>query len=170
MTHSTLAQWFKFCPHCQQPLTLTANSAKCGWCDFVHYLNPAPAVTVIVEKAGQILIAKRAIEPQQGMWDLPGGFVNVSERVEDCVLREVKEETNLEVKIERYLGSAPDVYGQTGKPTLNLLYWTKYQAGTPLAQDDVAELKWLEYAHLPQKFAFKNCRIALEIYASYFYP
>ena len=164
MIQPLLKQWFKFCPNCQNKLSLSGNSANCSKCNFLHYLNPAPAITAIIEKDSQILIAKRGIAPQKDMWDLPGGFVDIGESVEKCVLREVKEETNLEVKIEKFLGTTPDIYGETGKHTINMMYWAKYQHGQAKPQDDVVQLEWRKINDLPKKFAFENCRIAINRY------
>lgn len=60
---------------------------------------------VIVER-GRILILRRAPETgyRPGSWDLPGGHLALGESVEDCVLREVAEETGLEIEIDRMLG------------------------------------------------------------------
>jgi len=164
MIHPLLGQWYKLCPNCQNKLTLTGNLAECTNCHFTHYLNPAPTVTVVVEDREKILIVKRAIDPQKGMWDLPGGFINLDETIEAAVIRETKEETNLDVEIVKYLGSAPDIYGQTGLPTLNCLYQVRVVGGQAKPQDDVAAVEWRTIDDLPKKFAFENCKIAIERY------
>lgn len=167
MTSKQSSQWFRFCPNCKNHLKVDGNKVECLACNFLHYLNPAPAVTVVVEKDDQVLLARRGIEPRLGTWDLPGGFVNAGEAFEDTVLREVKEETGLEVEIVQNLGSTPDVYGATDKPTINSIYLVKIISGSAQAADDVAELKWFTKSNLPKTFAFHNSKIALDRYQEY---
>jgi 8-oxo-dGTP diphosphatase len=68
--------------------------------------HEAPAVTVdiIVEKKGKILLIERNKEPFKGCWALPGGFIKCMETSEDAAIREAKEETGLDIKIEGLLG------------------------------------------------------------------
>jgi mutator protein MutT len=143
---------------------LEGNRAECSSCGFEHYHNPAPTVVVVVEKDNKILVVKRGIEPQKNMWDLPGGFIDVGETVEECVIRETLEETGLKVEIVQELGTTPDEYGQKKTPTLNHLYLVKVVGGKAQPQDDVSELRWVSLDDLPKTFAFKNCKIAIDRY------
>jgi NAD+ diphosphatase len=157
---------FKYCPKCKAELDLKSNFASCDQCDFTHYHNPAPSTTVLFHKDNQVLLAKRAIDPMKGYWDIPGGFIDVGETAEASALREAKEETNLDAKVIKYLGSFPDIYGDTLKPTIGFIFHLQaidndYSKMT--AQDDVEELKWFSWDELPQKFAFANVKTALEM-------
>ena len=67
--------------------------AICPNCDFVFYNNPAPCVSLLFYQDGQVLLARRGIEPQKGKWDLVGGFINTGESGEAAAVREAKEET-----------------------------------------------------------------------------
>lgn len=167
MTDSRLTTWFKSCPNCQQTLHLEGNKAECQACGFIHYHNPAPTVVVVVEKDNKLLVVKRGIEPQKDMWDLPGGFIDVGETAKECVIRETKEETSLDVEIVKDLGTTPDEYGQDGAPTLNHLYLVKVVGGEAQPQDDVSQLKWFSPDDLPKTFAFENCRIAIDRYKKF---
>ncbi len=73
----------------------------------------APMITVdaVIERSGKILLIKRKNEPFMGRWALPGGFIEYSESAEDAIIREVKEETNLEISIKALLG----VYSKPGR-------------------------------------------------------
>ena len=55
----------------------------------------------VVIKDGQILMMKRKCEPYKGKWCIPGGFTDksINESVEDCCIREIKEETGIDVEI-----------------------------------------------------------------------
>lgn len=59
---------------------------------------------VILNNRNEILLLLRMKEPEQGYWTIPGGTVEMFESIEDAIIREVKEEVNLEVKIDRLLG------------------------------------------------------------------
>ncbi len=100
------------CPRCAAK-DLTWPSPKhftCGQCGFVLYLNIAAAAAVIIECQGKILFGLRKHEPGKGMLDLPGGFVDRGESAEAAALREVREETGIELPQIRYLFSLPNTY------------------------------------------------------------
>jgi len=65
---------------------------------------------VVVRRGGSIVLVKRRRPPYEGYWALPGGLVEYGETVEEAVVREVKEETGLDVEIKGLVGvySRPD--------------------------------------------------------------
>ena len=65
--------------------------------------TPIIASSAIVKRGGEILLIKRKYPPGIGKWALPGGHVEYGETVEQAALREVKEETKIDMKIERLL-------------------------------------------------------------------
>lgn len=157
---------FKYCPKCKAELGLKSDFASCTQCDFTFYSNPAPATSVLFYNDNKVLLAKRALDPMKGYWDIPGGFIDIGETAEESALREAKEETNLDTKIIKYLGSYPDVYGDTLLPTINFIFHLEAldnNYSKMKAQDDVAELKWFSWDELPQEFAFTNVKPALEM-------
>jgi len=66
---------------------------------------PLLAVGALIEDRGRVLLLRRRYNPGKGKWALPGGMVKLGETLQDALMREVKEELNLEVKIERSLGA-----------------------------------------------------------------
>lgn len=64
--------------------------------------NTADAIVV---QSGHVLLIRRRALPGKGLWALPGGFLNPSERVEDCALRELKEETRIDCPLPVLRGS-----------------------------------------------------------------
>ncbi len=103
----------KFCPKCGSSdfPAHSDRSFKCGDCGFHFFINAAAAVAaLIVNEKGELLLTRRAIEPNKGMLDLPGGFVDPGERAEDALVREVLEELNLEVADYQFLISYPNEY------------------------------------------------------------
>jgi 8-oxo-dGTP diphosphatase len=65
--------------------------------------HPLVGASVVIRKKNSVLLVKRANEPGRGLWGVPGGLVNVGEKVYDAALREVREETGLTVKLEGIL-------------------------------------------------------------------
>lgn len=73
--------------------------------------TPMITVDAIIERDDKILLIKRENEPFKGQWALPGGFVEYGESAEDAIIREVKEEANLDMSIKTLLG----VYSKPGR-------------------------------------------------------
>ena len=73
-----------------------------------QHKNPTPTVDTIIQKDSKILLVKRKKDPFKQRMVLPGGFVNEGERVEDAAIREVKEETSLDIEIDNILGVYSD--------------------------------------------------------------
>lgn len=73
----------------------------CSNCGIIHYQNPRIIVGCLALYNEQILLCKRAIEPRYGFWNLPGGFMENGETVEEGAKRETLEETNAKVDIVR---------------------------------------------------------------------
>jgi ADP-ribose pyrophosphatase YjhB (NUDIX family) len=70
----------------------------CPACHTVHYDSPKVLVTCICHWQGRIIMCKRGIEPAKGLWEVPGGFVEYGETLEQAAAREVYEEVGLEVE------------------------------------------------------------------------
>ena len=77
----------------------------CAQCKAIHYENPKPTATLICPKEDSILLGRRAFDPGKGEWGLPGGFMELNETLEEAALRELKEETNLDGKVTKILGT-----------------------------------------------------------------
>jgi NADH pyrophosphatase NudC (nudix superfamily) len=107
----------KFCPKCGSPEFKVSGerSLKCGKCGFHFFINASAAVAALVtDGTGKLMLVTRGVEPDYGKLDLPGGFVDPGETVENAVHRELEEELGLKIKSMRYLGSAPNEYVFSG--------------------------------------------------------
>ena len=116
------------------------------------------AVDVIVRMFDQkILLIKRKNEPYKGYWALPGGFVEENERVEDAAVREVKEETGIDIVLQGIVG----VYSEPGRDSRGHVISICYSAYAdnrlkPVADTDAAEIGVFEYDKIPLKLAFDH--------------
>lgn len=116
--HPTI-KTFKFCPACSSP-EIKANSRKsikCAKCGLEFFFNPSGAVgAILTDKKGRILFLRRAKEPSKGKLGIPGGFADHFETAEEALVREIREETGLEIRKEqlRYLCSTTNSYLYAG--------------------------------------------------------
>jgi NAD+ diphosphatase len=166
MSRVTTRCTFRFCPYDGSKLTKKRVNGKmlprCTKCDFIDYPNPKPCVALLVEYEGRLLLGKRAINPQKGLWDILGGFVDSGESVETAVRRELQEETGADVDEMIYLGSLPDTYGERRVPTVNLCFRVALKSPTIRAATDVADLRWFRRDELPSKLAFPHQQKAID--------
>jgi len=146
-----LAGW-RFCPRCAAELTHFGSRVECPGCGFVRWANPLPAVAaLVVDDGGRLLLGRRAFEPDIGMWDTIGGFLEEDEDALAALHREVLEETGLEVSVTDFVGAFSDRYGDGEEvPTvLNLVFEALLITGDPQPADDVTELAWFAPDALP---------------------
>jgi 8-oxo-dGTP diphosphatase len=124
---------------------------RCPACGFVGYANSAPTSSGLVEDGGRVLLARRAVEPERGRWDVPGGFLEEGEHPLEGLRRELREEAGLEIEPLELLGIWTGRYGDApdAVATLNVYWRARVVAGEPSAADDVAELRWFAPHELP---------------------
>ena len=125
-----------------------------------EHKNPVPTVDVILQKDSNILLVKRKKDPFKDHLALPGGFVNVGEKVEDAVKREAVEETSLEIEPIDILG----VYSDPGRDPrghmLSIVFVGTILSGEPKAGDDSQDVEWVNLGELEKKkLAFDHGRI-----------
>jgi ADP-ribose pyrophosphatase YjhB (NUDIX family) len=73
----------------------------CDGCHRVHYVNPRIVAGCIPLWEDKVLLCRRAIEPQKGLWTIPGGFMEQHERLEEAAARETLEEAGATVELTR---------------------------------------------------------------------
>ena len=144
---------FPFCPKCAHPVIHRGHFTHCEKCGADFYVNPRPCNAIIITNSkGEILLTKRAFDPAAGLWDLPGGFIDIGETAEESVVREGREELGVTLEHIHYLCSGPDRYLFKGVNyhTLGFVFTARIAAGqTPTPHDDVAELCFFAPQHIP---------------------
>ena len=159
---------FKHCPRCGAAdfRIHDFKSKQCGQCGFTYYINPSTATAAFIfNERKELVVCRRAKDPGKGMLGLPGGFADLHETAEQGIRREVKEETNLEVRECRYLFSLPNRYEYSGftVPTLDLFFLCRVDDFSPLApDDDASECFFLPLSGIrPEQFGLASIRKAV---------
>ena len=148
---------FTYCPVCAAQLVEKCIVATlrpiCPECGFILFLAPELVTVVVLRHEGKFLLGRRNIHPGKGMWSFFGGYVDRGEKVEDAALREVKEETNLDVQLEGLIG----IYSEQGEPHVLVVYQASViesETNSLMAQsEEVGELAYFTWEELPE-FAF----------------
>jgi NAD+ diphosphatase len=161
-------QLFKFCPRCGSGNfnPNDARSKRCGDCGFVYYLNASAATAaVILNDSGEVLVSRRAFAPAKGTLDLPGGFVDPGETIDEGMSREIFEETGCRVKSMQWLFSVHNSYRFSGfdVPTADSIFLVRLEEGSmPAANDDAESLQWIAFDKLnPKDFGLDSIRVAV---------
>ena len=156
---------FRFCPVCGGPLESKllkhGDPARlvCQACGFVFYLDPKLAVgTVITDDRHRIVLVRRAIEPGYGKWVFPGGYVDRGEEVQRAAVREAREESGLDVRINRLI----NIYSYTGRTPVIVVYAATMTGGCLGCDDEGLEAKFFEPEAIPwTELAFRSTHEAL---------
>ena len=160
---------FRYCPRCATELELRPSSGPdpdrptCPNCGFVHYDNPSPTVQAWIERDGSFLALRRAGDPFAGKWNMPGGFVETDESGPEAIAREVREETGLEIDVDRVIGVFSSRYGtgDDAKGIFDVAFLCRITGGElEIAEEESSEAEWFSLADFPEP-AFEGERAAL---------
>lgn len=158
----------EYCSRCGAPLGRVAPCA-CARCGAEFWANPKPCAGALVTRDGRLLLVRRAFAPWSGCWDIPGGFCDPGEHPERTAVRELREETGLDVVVGRLLGLWMDAYDDADPPetTLNLYYLARLaRPGAELRPGpEVTEARWFGPDELPDDPAFP--RHAVDVLAAW---
>ena len=141
-----------FCPICGHPLGEREEGGRirqaCDNCGYVHYVNPVPAVGILIEMDGGLVLIRRANPPHQGEWTLPSGFIEADESAEEAAIREAGEETGLKVEIVELfdVNSFPE-----GPPISGIMIFFRARpvGGELRGGDDAIEARVFQPSDLP---------------------
>jgi ADP-ribose pyrophosphatase YjhB (NUDIX family) len=120
----------------------------CPTCAYVQFDDPKVAVAVFIRAGAQVLLVLRGSEPERGKWALPAGFVDRGEDPKIAAVREVREETGLQVHITRLLDVLYD-------HAIVIIYEASVIGGELRAADDAEDAQWFTRRTLPE-VAFRS--------------
>lgn len=159
---------FRFCPVCGgrlEPRLLKATEPErlvCASCSFVLYVDPKIAVgTIIRTGEGRIVLVRRAIEPGYGKWVFPGGYVDRGEELLGAALREAREESGLEVRLDGLV----NIYSYAGATPVIIVYAATVIGGALSVDDECLEAREFDEGDIPwNDLAFRSTAEALRDY------
>ncbi len=178
-----MAREYKFCPFCAGALSKNADGRPQCSCGFIHYDNPVPVVAMVVPFMQQyigtaptdvafaapnncpdprltgILLVQRGVPPFKGDWCLPCGYLNRHEHPKAAAVREVKEETGIETRIEKILCVCNPMPGEINQSVIS--YLGRPVLGALHAGDDAAAVGIFGYGALPN-VCFRSHRMLID--------
>lgn len=128
------------------------------------YKYPRPAVTadcVVITKEAEpkVLLIQRGNEPYKGCWAFLGGFMEMDETTEQCAIRELKEETGLDVRYINQVGAYSKIDRDPRGRTITVAYLAIVEAPIEvIGHDDAAKAEWFTINSLPP-LAFDHSEI-----------
>ena len=150
----------KFCPSCAAVLETKEvfghDRPVCPGCGRIIFYDPKVAVICIVPRDGKVLMIRRGTDIGYGLWGLPGGYVDRSEVVESAAVREVREETGLEIEVGHLIG----LFSEAGNPVVVAAYAARESGGTLEAGPEALEVGFFDVDRLPD-LAFPRDREVL---------
>jgi 8-oxo-dGTP diphosphatase len=115
---------------------------------------PIVGIGAIIIQEGKILLEKRKSAPGKGKWSIPGGLVDLGENIEHAVVREVKEETGLDVAEPRLVDVVDHVsLDEKGAVKYHFVivdYLVNLVRGVPKAASDAEDLKWVPFSEVEE--------------------
>jgi mutator protein MutT len=125
-----------------------------------------PCVGAIIrDDRGRLLVVRRGREPGRGLWSVPGGRVEPGESAERAVVREVVEETGLEVEVLRHVGSVRRPAPHGGTFDIHDYLVRVVGASVPVAGDDADEVAWVTRSELAARAVVPGLWEALEAWS-----
>ena len=165
---------YRFCQSCGGRLesrrlkSTEPERPVCTVCGFVVYLDPKVAVGTIIRASGlapegddRLVLVRRAIEPGYGLWVFPGGYVDRGEQIVEAAIREAREESGLEVRIDRLV----NIYSYGGGSPIIIVYAATALGGELCGDDECLEASLFAPDEIPwEQLAFRSTAEALRDY------
>jgi 8-oxo-dGTP diphosphatase len=134
----------------------------CDACGFVLYLDPKIAVgTIIADGENGIVLVRRAIQPGYGKWVFPGGYVDRGEDVLDAAVREAREESGLDVRLDGLI----NIYSYPQHTPIVIVYAASITGGSLCVDEECLEARFFAGPDIPwDELAFRTTHDALTDY------
>ena len=119
--------------------------------NYTHFVSVAG---LVINDSGEILLVK---SPRRG-WEYPGGLVEPGETLQDALIREIKEESGIEVKITGFIGLCKNIE----KDSVNIDFCCKAVGGKLTTSDESTEVMWVNKEKALEMITFPLTRKRLE--------
>jgi ADP-ribose pyrophosphatase len=115
---------------------------------------PIVAVGAVVIKDSQVLLVRRANDPNRGQWSIPGGIVDLGETLAQAAIREVREECRVEIEpgdvLTTYDLIRRDKRGRVLYHYVLIDLAARHLSGEPMAGTDASDVRWVDEAQLDE--------------------
>jgi ADP-ribose pyrophosphatase YjhB (NUDIX family) len=156
---AALRRGFQYCPRCRTEMqdreAYDRIRRVCPNCRFVQFIDPKVGAAVLpLTSDNRVLLVRRAVDPAQGSWCLPGGFMEIGETPQQAARRECQEESGYKVDITDLL----DVFyyeDYRGSGVL-IMYKGQVTGGTARPGDDAQAVGFFGPDDLPEQIAFES--------------
>ncbi|GAB3376539.1 NAD(+) diphosphatase [Azotobacter armeniacus] len=159
----TWARQHRFCGSCGAPMELLPGerAMHCPRCEEQHYPRLSPSMIVLVTHGDEVLLA-RSPRFASGIYSTLAGFVEPGETVEQCVVREVREEVGVEIRKPKYIASQSWPFPHS----LMLGFHAEYAGGEIVLQpEEIEDARWFGLADLPPlPSTYSIARYLIELY------
>ena len=139
----------RFCTACGKKLRRRTFEGRrrpaCPHCGLIAFDDPKVAVGVLATRRGKFVLVQRDQEPHRGSWSFPSGFVDAGEGLEEAAIRETREETGLDVRIQRQLGA----FATPGDRVVFIAYAARVVAGRIAVGRECQDVRYFEPGALP---------------------
>ena len=119
-----------------------------------QYPHPAVATDCVVfgfdGRELKVLLIERGIDPFKGMWAFPGGFMRMDETAEECILRELKEETGLHLATIKQLGTFTGINRDPRERVISIAFYSLSPDTEVHGGDDATNARWWPIDDIPQ--------------------
>jgi len=128
-------------------------------------MSPKVGVGGLIVEAGKVLLLLRRKSPEAGFWSLPGGRVEFMERVEDALVRELKEELGIEASVESLVCVTNHIVQTENAHWVSPVYVVRVMSGIPqnCEPEKTAAVEWFALSELPENLSLA-AKSALKAY------
>lgn len=109
--------------------------------------QPIVGVGAVIVQDGKILLVKRGVEPAKNRWSIPGGMVELGEKAQDAVIREVEEECGLNVEVVRLMDVVDSItVDEEDRVQFHFVildFLAQVKGGTLKPDDDASDARWV---------------------------
>lgn len=135
------------------------------WGDSIKYKIPSLTVDIFIyNEKNEFILIKRKNDPFKDCWALPGGFVDYGEKTDDAAVREAKEETSIDVELERLFNVYSDPDRDPRRHTVSIVYLARGNFDDAKADDDAKDIGVFSFDDLEKlDIAFDHMNILNEV-------